>query len=181
VYHENPLTAQSRATQTATGVLKGAVDYHDWTSGNYAKALGTLWPLDLKGAGEMRDLWKANVGRPEVTQWSGNLAGNVLGVPHASDIAQVIAPYTQFGARQTYSMLRAQAEGKYTSSKLSVAAYGSAAAIRLGPVDSALLAKMGELPVSPKIIVVPGGRARYVLTRTGAVHRATPRGATGAG
>lgn len=169
-YGENPVTAQSRATQTADGILKASVDYRDWASGNYAKALGALWPLDLKAVSELRAGWEVAAARPAVTSITTNVAANAFKVPYASEAGQVVGPFTRYTPGELKLMGQAQAgiaadsvRTQIAAARGEIAVVGATAAIRSGSNSAAVLAGMRELPVNPKIIVVPNSGARLVL------------------
>jgi hypothetical protein len=173
-YGENPLTAQQNASSTSTAILKGTVDYKDWASGNYAKALGSLAPLDLKGVAELRNLWKAvPEARPEITNAAGTVAGNVFKVPYADDASKAVAPLTRYTPGEVGTMLRVQPV-LAKNSLLSVAATGI---IWRGRVDSSVLQGMSKLPADPQIIVVSKPTANFVYhTGSGLKYRITLAG-----
>jgi hypothetical protein len=155
-------------------VLKGTVDYKDWASGNYAKAVGSFFPLDLKGVADLRSVWKAvPEARPEVTNIAGNLAGNVFKVPYAGDASKAAAPLTEYSPREVGTMLRVQ-PALAKNALLSTAATGI---IWRGRVDSSVLHGMTELPANPHIIVVSKPAANFVYhTGSGLKYRVTLAG-----
>jgi hypothetical protein len=177
-YHENPVAAQQNATQTSMAILRGTVDYRDWASGNYAKALGELWPLDAKAVSELRSIWKAAPdARPNVAQFYANTADHVFKLPHGGDIGQVVSPYTQFSPREVAAMIQAQPRLAHNA----LLAGAASALMRYGRPDEQLLGQMTRLPVTPHIVVVPNAPTRFVYhLPPGVSHRVVlPRGSHG--
>jgi hypothetical protein len=176
-YGENPLTAQANASSTSTALLKGMVDYKDLASGNYAKAVGSFFPLDLKGVAELRDIWKAVPdARPDITQFSADTAANVFKVPHAGDVGKVVAPFTQYSRSEIETMVRVQP----ALAKNSALSGYAAMQIWRGRIDSSVVHGMSEIPVNPQIIVVSKPTANFVYhTGSGLSYRITLKGPHG--
>ncbi len=176
-YGENPLTAQTNASNTSTAVLKGMVDYKDWASGNYAKAVGSFFPLDLKGMAELRGVWHAiPEARPDISQFYADTAGNVFKVPYAGDAGKVISPLTQYSPGEIKAMIRVQPALARNSA---LSGYAAMSMWR-GRIDSSVVHGMSQIPVDPQIIVVSKPTANFVFhTGSGLKYRITLRGAGG--
>jgi hypothetical protein len=156
--HEDPLTAQARATQTSEGVLKGVVDWQDFSHGRIAKGLGSLTAGALEAKGlkaasglpVIRDVPSALRADPPGAAKLGMDGLGQVGVPHAGDFKDLAAYAANPEVRRMWGVYGVTAPGRIR--QLSVAVLTSRAIAAQYPE---LIQRVTEQPVNPKVIVVP--------------------------